>query len=115
MERFIVKAWVAPGVQIDEQRVQSLHDALTTAEAMRLHTPTATVVVYDNDREGHVVVEDDLSAGIVAFCLRGHHGPGWYAWCAEYPDEGSFFFDREPSEDALRHVGLVVAPQGAGG
>ena len=50
---------------------------------------------------------EELSEASIGFFLKGHCGPGWYAWYAEYPDEGSFFYVAEPTDDDLRKVGLT--------
>lgn len=43
-------------------------------------------------------VRNDMDMNTTNVTLKqatyGHSGPGWYAWCSEYPDEGAVFFPR---------------------
>jgi hypothetical protein len=42
---------------------------------------------------------------------EGHSGAGWYVWDSEYPEDGSVFFDEEPTKvEVAFALGLEVTP-----
>ena len=38
---------------------------------------------------------------------NGHSGPGFYVWLTEYPDEGSAFFQVEPTAEEIAEAGFA--------
>lgn len=41
--------------------------------------------------EANVLAVSELGSDAIVWFGDGHSGTGWYAWSAEYPDEGSTF------------------------
>jgi hypothetical protein len=44
--------------------------------------------------------EEDKIEVSISFMQSGPDGPGWYAWEAEYPEEGYFWVSAEKPTDA---------------
>ena len=77
---------------------QEVRAARASLDGITLQVATALVELFGSD-------DTDMT---IQFIADGHSGPGFYAWCTEYPEDGSDFLG--PDFDTSEAARLASAP-----
>lgn len=94
-----------------EKELSYLRSQLAAARKRVLLTPTELADLCTFSFGVSCDAPDEASDVLLGYLPEHENGPGWYAWLAEYPEEGSVPLKRDAARAAEPSALLPPAPR----